>query len=432
MELVTSIWFSIVISSLILISPFLLREKQSVSSLSQLTTTFGIFGTFVGIFIGLLAFQVSDIEGSVPRLLEGLKTAFLTSIAGMLAGIIIKIRPSIYGIVVSEEEKKDDAEAMIALLKSIKNGNEQQSKMQGELLKKIEKALSGDGESTVLTQLQKLRTSFTDKQDELIKEFKEFAKNMTENNSKALIDALTQVMKDFNAKINEQFGENFKQLNQAVERILIWQEKYKEQVEQMVIAFEKSLNAIEQSEKNLALIRQHSENFSKVASSLEVTIGELNKHKNQIEDRLKDFADIAKDAKSAIPIIKEEINKLTKEFTSTVSAALSEIGVSMAKVKDTVTQQSSTLSDSQKILNNSINQLTSNLTGQIERMMKDNADRITKQVAELDSALGKELEQSLQSLSRQLGSLSSKFVQDYSPLTDRLREIVQMANKIKN
>lgn len=432
MELVTSIWFSIVISSLILISPFLLREKQSVSSLSQLTTTFGIFGTFVGIFIGLLAFQVSDIEGSVPRLLEGLKTAFLTSIAGMLAGIIIKIRPSIYGIVVSEEEKKDDAEAMIALLKSIKNGNEQQSKMQGELLKKIEKALSGDGESTVLTQLQKLRTSFTDKQDELIKEFKEFAKNMTENNSKALIDALTQVMKDFNAKINEQFGENFKQLNQAVERILIWQEKYKEQVEQMVIAFEKSLNAIEQSEKNLALIRQHSENFSKVASSLEVTIGELNKQKNQIEDRLKDFADIAKDAKSAIPIIKEEINKLTKEFTSTVSAALSEIGVSMAKVKDTVTQQSSTLSDSQKILNNSINQLTSNLTGQIERMMKDNADRITKQVAELDSALGKELEQSLQSLSRQLGSLSSKFVQDYSPLTDRLREIVQMANKIKN
>jgi len=432
MELVTSIWFSIVISSLILISPFLLREKQSVSSLSQLTTTFGIFGTFVGIFIGLLAFQVSDIEGSVPRLLEGLKTAFLTSIAGMLAGIIIKIRPSIYGIVVSEEEKKDDAEVMIALLKSIKNGNEQQSKMQGELLKKIEKALSGDGESTVLTQLQKLRTSFTDKQDELIKEFKEFAKNMTENNSKALIDALTQVMKDFNAKINEQFGENFKQLNQAVERILIWQEKYKEQVEQMVIAFEKSLNAIEQSEKNLALIRQHSENFSKVASSLEVTIGELNKQKNQIEDRLKDFADIAKDAKSAIPIIKEEINKLTKEFTSTVSAALSEIGVSMAKVKDTVTQQSSTLSDSQKILNNSINQLTSNLTGQIERMMKDNADRITKQVAELDSALGKELEQSLQSLSRQLGSLSSKFVQDYSPLTDRLREIVQMANKIKN
>lgn len=432
MEFLTSIWFSIVVSSLILLSPFLLRKTQSVSALSELTTTFGIFGTFVGIFIGLLAFQVGDIEGSVPRLLEGLKTAFLTSIAGMLAGILLKIRPSIFGITVKEEDSKDGIEAMILLLKSIKEGNEIQTQTQNDLLKKIEKALNGDGDSTVLTQLQKIRTSFSDKQDELIKEFKEFAKNMAENNSKALIDALTEVMKDFNTKINEQFGDNFKQLNQAVEKILIWQEKYKEQVELMVIAFEKSLLGIENSEKNLALIKAHSERFTKIAVSLEKVIGELNAQKLQIESRLTDFAEVAKEAKSALPIIKEEVNKLTKEFTNTVSAALSEISVSVTKTKDTVNQQSTTLSESQKILNNSINQITGNLTGQIDRMMKDNADRITKQVSELDTALGKELEQSLQSLSRQLGSLSAKFVQDYSPLTDRLKELVQLANKMKN
>jgi len=39
---------------------------------------------------------------------------------------------------------------------------------------------------------------------------------MAENNSKALIEALQEVIRDFNAKINEQFGENFKQLNEAV------------------------------------------------------------------------------------------------------------------------------------------------------------------------------------------------------------------------
>jgi hypothetical protein len=53
-----------------------------------------------------------------------------------------------------------------------------------------------------LTQLQKLRTDFSDKQDNLLLEFKNFAHTMADNNSKALIEALTQVMQDFNTKIN--------------------------------------------------------------------------------------------------------------------------------------------------------------------------------------------------------------------------------------
>jgi uncharacterized phage infection (PIP) family protein YhgE len=432
MEFLTSIWFSIGISLAILFSPLLLKKDHSLSSLSGLTTTFGILGTFIGIFIGLLAFQVNDIESSVPRLLEGLKTAFLTSIAGMIAGLILRVRPSIYGIVITKEDSQDGTEAVISLLKTIKEESSQQSVTQNDLLKKIEKALSGDGETTMLTQLQKLRTSFVDKQDELVREFKAFAEKMAENNSKALIDALTEVMKDFNAKINEQFGENFKQLNQAVERILVWQEKYKAQVEQMVDAFDRSLKGVESSEKSLLTINTHAENFTNTAKSLEQIITELHRQKTQIQETLMHFADVAKEAKSAIPIIKDEVNKLTKEFTGTVSATLSEISVSSSKVKDTVMQQSATLSDSQKLLNTTITQITNNLTSQMDRMMKETADRITKQVSELDSALGKELEQSLQSLARQLGSLSTKFVQDYSPLTDRLRELVQMADKMKN
>jgi hypothetical protein len=55
-----------------------------------------------------------------------------------------------------------------------------------------------------LTQIQKLRTTFSDKHDELKKSFDEFAKEMAENNIKALIEAIQKVMEDFNAKINDQ------------------------------------------------------------------------------------------------------------------------------------------------------------------------------------------------------------------------------------
>ena len=49
------------------------------------------------------------------------------------------------------------------------------------------------------------------KSDDLIFEFKSFAEKMVENNQKAIIEALQEVIKDFNTKLNNQFGENFKQ-----------------------------------------------------------------------------------------------------------------------------------------------------------------------------------------------------------------------------
>lgn len=421
MEFLTQDWFSYSVSATILLSPLLLKKKHSPASIIGLTTTFGIFGTFLGIFAGLIVFQVADIEGSVPRLLEGLKTAFLTSIAGMGAGMLIKLWPSIYGFKVEEQNNKEGEEAIIDVLSQIKDLNKRQIENQTVLLQNIERALCGDGDTTVLTQLQKIRTNFTDKQDELIKEFKVFAITMAENNSKALIDALTEVMRDFNTKINEQFGENFKQLNHAVEKILVWQEKYKQEVEQMIIAFDKSLQGIEQSEQNLASINQHADNFAIIARNLGLVITDLDNQNNQVQTTLREFADIGKEAKAALPLIKDEVNRLTKEFTSTVSAALAEISVSVTSLTDSVAKQSATLSDSQSVLNRNL-----------ESMTKENAERITKQVAELDKALGEELTKALRSMSSQLVSLSDRFVRDYSPLTERLREVVQISKQVAN
>ena len=54
----------------------------------------GIFGTFLGIYLGLRNFNTGDIDASIPELLEGLKTAFLTSLFGMLTSLGLKY---IYG-----------------------------------------------------------------------------------------------------------------------------------------------------------------------------------------------------------------------------------------------------------------------------------------------------------------------------------------------
>src|ERR1700740_2145710 len=57
-------------------------------SIPQVFPTIGIMGTFIGIAYGLWYFDVNNIEGSIPELLNGLKTAFLASIGGILLLII--------------------------------------------------------------------------------------------------------------------------------------------------------------------------------------------------------------------------------------------------------------------------------------------------------------------------------------------------------
>ena len=71
------------------------------------------------------------------------------------------------------------------------------------------------------------------------------------------------------------------------------------------------------------------------------------------------------------------------------------------------------------------------MNSQIDSFMKQNADRIAKQVSELDKALEEELTKSLNSLASQLGSLSSKFAQDYTPITNKLKEIIQSFDGIR-
>ena len=51
----------------------------------------GVLGTFVGVFIGLQAFDPADITSSVNEILSGLKTAFFTSIVGMSVSSILSI-----------------------------------------------------------------------------------------------------------------------------------------------------------------------------------------------------------------------------------------------------------------------------------------------------------------------------------------------------
>ncbi len=431
LRFVSSLHFSVGFSLLILLSPLYFKRKHDIASMSGLTTTLGIFGTFLGIFIGLIKFDVGNISASVPMLLSGLKTAFLTSISGMLAALILKECPQLYLITIKKEDaarEQATIDTMVACLSSIERNQRELFKRENQQLINIEKALCGDGDTTLLTQIQKFRTSFADKQDALINSFNKFAEKMAENNSKALIDALTQVMRDFNAKINEQFGDNFKHLNEAVGKMLEWQQEYGKQVEMMVGQIKTTASVVDQSAKTLVSIISEAKSFSVVAQYLHKLIQSFDQTQNNLAEHLKAFEQLANNAKQTFPIIDEQLKQLTTRFSEAVMRSVADSEHIIALQLESTKQLKNHFEDSQKALGSGLSDLVKSVNTNIDKMMKENAERITTQIKTLDEQLGEELNKSLRSLGSQLASLSSRFVQDYTPLTEQLRKVVQIAN----
>lgn len=67
----------------------LTNKRRWIEQLPSLISTLGVLGTFYGITIGLLKFDTAMLDASIPKLLDGMKTAFFTSLAGMIGSLLL-------------------------------------------------------------------------------------------------------------------------------------------------------------------------------------------------------------------------------------------------------------------------------------------------------------------------------------------------------
>lgn len=176
----------------------------TVSNVPSMLTSLGIFGTFVGIAWGLSGFDASDIEGSIPTLLDGVKTAFWSSIVGLGGAVTIKLR-HLVAVSFGEEEEATDEGTTIDDVAS--------------LLGDLNRSLAGDEETTVLSQLSLSRRDSNEHLDNLKRSLDELAKQLDKTNSETLIESFQEILRDFNANINEPLDENSEQPKQVVKKI---------------------------------------------------------------------------------------------------------------------------------------------------------------------------------------------------------------------
>ncbi|MBN8572647.1 MAG: MotA/TolQ/ExbB proton channel family protein [Candidatus Kapabacteria bacterium] len=304
------------------INPYLLE------SIPQVFPTLGILGTFMGIAYGLYFFDTDNMNQSIPVLLEGLKTAFIASIAGVLG--LLYFQKRLERIQWKYDKDKgitnDELKSLNVLIDITKKSSQENSdnfrilnnsligdadeslatqfaKMKNQMteqtdkLSKIQSALGGDNETSLLTQIQKLRAEQNEyaklistnstfivdtmnKNNEIIKtKFDEFTKLLTENNTKALVEAMEKVITDFNSQMNELIQrlvkENFEELNNSVKNLNDWQRTNKEQVTILISQFNQVTSNLELTSKNIQEISRNTESLTSSNSSLGKMITEL-------------------------------------------------------------------------------------------------------------------------------------------------------------
>lgn len=89
--LIVTLFIGFLIYVLCLNSENLMTQRRLVEYFPSLISTLGVIGTFWGITKGLINFNTTDLDSSIPLLLDGLKTAFYTSLAGMACSMLLSV-----------------------------------------------------------------------------------------------------------------------------------------------------------------------------------------------------------------------------------------------------------------------------------------------------------------------------------------------------
>lgn len=366
----------------------------------------GILGTFWGIFMGLQSFDSKQIQDSIPPLLDGLKTAFLTSIAGMGISMILTVQQTL--------KRTGAAERIDDPIKA--------------LLQDLLEAVTTGNQSTAAS-LEQIRNARIEQRDESIKTRDVFERSfaamngsleaalqkLSEGASREIIEALESVIRDFNQNLTEQFGENFTQLNAACLKLVEWQENYRVTIEQMEKGLREAVTAIDETEASLAAIAKRNGEFSELCQRLGDTIStsdrqaqELNAHLARQAELVTAANTLLENAQRTLDQTQTRVAQATEEITAGFGRVENESKTQLTSIARTFTEHANNVINSLRQTNQGMDELTTKVGGALTVQAQSLAD-LTKRTTETTDKTRNEMAAALRQMEDALVSVTNAF-----------------------
>ena len=195
-------------------------EGVDVTKFAYGAATSGILLTFFGVWQGLIGFDITSTEDSLPILIEGLKTAFGSSIVGLFTSMVINLL---------FVDSKDDVETSL--------------------------------ENTVKA-LHDLKSSLDT-----------FTSDSTAMQTAALNEALNKLVKELEMGINTETKATMINFRSSVEFLREWQEKYVDEIKSVTEAMDKNAVVTQATSEQLDRTNDVLAELSPVTEQIASSIG---------------------------------------------------------------------------------------------------------------------------------------------------------------
>lgn len=413
-------------------------KTQNHKDFKAIILTLGVLGTFVGVFIGLLNFDVNAMETSIPLLLNGLKIAFYTSIIGMGLSVLISIYQRFIGFKVEDKDsldfinlqikkldKLDNLEMIFSTNNDIKENLISLNKIttaaittNANLADKIEESMqnliktikdSSQNTNSILLSINKNIS------DDLIKQFQElrFAitmqiEKLSSDFSADLICQINNLQEAYIQTIETHFSQNFKRFNNAMANLLQWQKSSKEDMEKTSEILNKSAILFENVSSLTNSILERDERTIRLYEEVSSIMQEYKEQNENLLEKLREMKNLGNSASEAIKFIDTFFGDLNKYLKTTNANLAKDIKNTNEMLMNNLKSTNNDFVLYAKDINKTIITTSQKMIKEVFALSISELEKANKKLLEDFNARNNDLQKQLNSSSKQLEHLNKE------------------------
>lgn len=340
----------------------LVANRRVVEYFPTLVSTLGVLGTFWGITKGLIAFDTTDLDRSIPGLLDGLKTAFFTSLAGMIGSMILS------AFISRKQDEKDGGISDI-------------NQAAGEITKSV-KAMSDANTETI----RSIQNQLTEQ----------------EADRKAFYRTVGDVM--------TKMSETQKTITSAIDSLVVLQRSQENTL-------------VDIKEANTSMLVSFG-NFEEATTQQTASINSMVKYTQEVSEYTHHLGEIL-DVISGMSGTEDEINEKVGKLKEIIHGEVIEIEDNMAKTNELLESKFDEFTELLKksntealveVMKKVTEEFQKQMNSLINKLIQENFDQLNKSVEKLNQ-WQQENKEMIASLTRQYKDMSDNFEATSSSLT---------------
>ena len=396
-----------------------------VDNAPALLASLGILGTFIGIIIGLLHFNINALDVSIFNLLEGLKTAFITSVFGIGLSLVVKVvtRYFRYPTDAPKETVKpiDIIHALGAIEQALLNSQAQQQAFSNQLSESIVDQLRvivvefnqkidrqfGEGLLDFSNSFKSIESALAG----FVASFKELDKNasamveLSHANAREMIDMAERLN-----HLNENFGDYFSKMEKLFELVHRSNAQFSELNEKLLDYSDRSMHVVDFIPEINSKVQRFNANIEELTRFAEETVRgsliALSEHSQNLGDHI---GQVAQAFETVSNVDADIMQGFIEKGVSAYHSSVSEISDRQIRVHQ---------------------ELVHALTSIIESSFAKIELNVTDQQTMIGRRLEGEIDVVMESMGQALATISGQFTRDYQQLINQMQRVLERSKEV--